>query len=124
LTYLAALGYKLPMLSKELVAASTKPLVLAILAEGESYGYELIRRIRELSDNRIQWSEGMLYPFLHWMEAEGLIQSAWKESDTGRRRKYYRISRKGGKELYIERGQWLSVHETLTGLWKTTSPST
>ena len=112
------------MLSKELVAASTKPLVLAILAEGESYGYELIRRIRELSDHRIQWSEGMLYPFLHWMEAEGLIQSAWKESDTGRRRKYYRISRKGGKELNFEREQWLSVHETLTRLWKTTSPST
>jgi PadR family transcriptional regulator, regulatory protein PadR len=112
------------MLSKELVAASTKPLVLAILAEGESYGYELIRRIRELSADRIQWSEGMLYPFLHWMEAEGLIESAWKESDTGRRRKYYRISRKGGKELKLEREQWLSVHQTLTRLWKTTSPST
>jgi DNA-binding PadR family transcriptional regulator len=112
------------MLSKELVAASTKPLVLAILAEGESYGYALIRRIRELSADRIQWSEGMLYPFLHWMEAEGLIESAWKESDTGRRRKYYRISRKGGKELKVEREQWLSVHETLTRLWKTRSPST
>jgi PadR family transcriptional regulator, regulatory protein PadR len=124
LTYLAALGYKLPMLSKELVAASTKPLVLAILAEGESYGYALIRRIRELSADRIQWSEGMLYPFLHWMEAEGLIESTWKESDTGRRRKYYRISRKGGKELKVEREQWLSVHETLTRLWKKTSPST
>jgi hypothetical protein len=49
------------MLSKELVAASTKPLVLAILAQGESYGYELIRRVRELSGDRIQWSEGMLY---------------------------------------------------------------
>jgi PadR family transcriptional regulator, regulatory protein PadR len=112
------------MLSKELVAASTKPLVLAILAEGESYGYALIRRVRELSADRIQWSEGMLYPFLHWMEAEGLIESAWKQSDTGRRRKYYRISRKGGKELEIERERWLSVHETLTKLWKTRLHST
>jgi PadR family transcriptional regulator, regulatory protein PadR len=106
------------MLSKELVAASTKPLVLAILAEGESYGYELIRRVRELSDDRIRWSEGMLYPFLHWMEAEGLIESSWKESDTGRRRRYYRISRKGGKQLELEREQWLGVHETLKRLWK------
>jgi DNA-binding PadR family transcriptional regulator len=112
------------VLSKELVAASTKPLVLAILAEGESYGYELIRRVRELSGDRIQWSEGMLYPFLHWMEAEGLIESSWKEADTGRRRKYYRISRKGGKELKIEREHWLSVHETLTRLWKTKLHST
>lgn len=106
------------MLSKELVAASTKPLVLAILAEGESYGYELIRRVRELSDDRIRWSEGMLYPFLHWMEAEGLIESSWRESDTGRRRRYYRISRKGGKQLELEREQWLGVHETLKRLWK------
>jgi PadR family transcriptional regulator, regulatory protein PadR len=124
LTYIAVLGYRSSMLSKELVAASTKPLVLAILAEGESYGYALIRRVRELSDDRIQWSEGMLYPFLHWMEAEGLIESAWKQSDTGRRRKYYRISRKGGKELEIERERWLSVHETLTKLWKTRLHST
>lgn len=124
MTYLALLGYITSMLSKELVAASTKPLVLAILKEGESYGYELIRRVRELSGDRIQWSEGMLYPFLHWMEAEGLIESAWKESDTGRRRKYYRISRKGGKELEIEREQWLSVYETLTRLWRTRPHST
>jgi len=107
------------MLSKELTAASTKPLLLAILSDGESYGYELIQKIKELSKEKITWSEGMLYPFLHWMEKEGLIESEWKKSDTGRRRKYYRISRKGGKELKLEREQWLSVHDTLTRLWKT-----
>lgn len=107
------------MLSKELTAASTKPLVLAILSEGESYGYELIQKIKELSKEKISWSEGMLYPFLHWMEKEGLIESEWKKAETGRHRKYYRISRKGGKELKLEREQWLSVHDTLTRLWKT-----
>ena len=56
------------MLSKELVAASTVPLVLSILEEGESYGYALIQRVRELSDGQIAWTEGMLYPVLHWME--------------------------------------------------------
>jgi PadR family transcriptional regulator len=106
------------MLSKELVAASTKPLVLAILAEGESYGYELIQRTKELSGERITWSEGMLYPFLHWMEDEGLIESEWKSAETGRRRKYYRLSRKGGKEMKLEHEQWMAVHETLTKLWK------
>lgn len=108
------------MLSKELTAASTKPLVLAILSDGENYGYELIQQIKELSKEKITWSEGMLYPFLHWMEKEGLIDSEWKKAESGRRRKYYRISRKGGKELKLEREQWLSVHDTLTRLWKTT----
>ena len=59
--------YSAAMLSKELVAASTVPLVLSILGEGESYGYALIQRVRELSGGGIEWTEGMLYPVLHWM---------------------------------------------------------
>jgi DNA-binding PadR family transcriptional regulator len=106
------------MLPKELIAASTKPLVLAILARRESYGYELIQQIKELSTQQIQWSEGMLYPFLHWMEKEGLIESEWRVVETGRRRKYYRISKKGGKELKVERERWYIIHGTLEKLWK------
>jgi DNA-binding PadR family transcriptional regulator len=107
------------LISKELVAASTQPLVLAILAEGESYGYELIQRVKELSGGKIQWSEGMLYPFLHWMDDEGLIESEWKKSESGRSRKYYRLSRKGNQALEVDRDHWLTVHNTLTKLWKT-----
>ena len=107
------------MLSKELVAASTVPLVLSVLTEGENYGYALIQRVRELSGGRIEWTEGMLYPVLHWMEREGLIESAWRVSDTGRKRKYYRLSKEGRKELQKEKEQWLSVHKTLTKVWKT-----
>ena len=107
------------MMSKELVAASTVPLVLSVLAGGESYGYELIRRVSELSDGRISWTEGMLYPVLHWMEDEGLVESEWKEAETGRKRKYYRLRREGRKALQAERQQWLTVHTTLTKLWKT-----
>jgi PadR family transcriptional regulator, regulatory protein PadR len=107
------------MISRELIAASTKPLVLALLAEGESYGYALIQRVNEVSGSRIQWTEGMLYPFLHWMEGEGLIQSEWKKADSGRQRKYYRLSREGKKALHTEKEQWLAVHNTLASLWKT-----
>ncbi len=107
------------MLSKELVAASTVPLVLSVLAEGENYGYALIQRVRELSDGRIEWTEGMLYPVLHWMEKQGLIQSEWREGDTGRKRKYYRLCSGGRTALKTEREQWLTVHTTLTTLWKT-----
>jgi len=107
------------MLSKELVAASTVPLVLSVLTEGENYGYALIQRVRELSAGRIEWTEGMLYPVLHWMEKENLIESEWREADTGRKRKYYRLRKEGRKELQKEKEQWLSVHETLTNIWKT-----
>ena len=107
------------MLSKELVAASTVPLVLSVLAQGENYGYALIQRVRELSEERIEWTEGMLYPVLHWMEAQKLIESKWRNSDSGRKRKYYRLRDKGHKALDSEKQQWMSVHETLTRLWKT-----
>ena len=107
------------MLSRELVAASTVPLVLSILQEGETYGYALIQRVRELSGGRIEWTEGMLYPVLHWMEEAGQIKSEWRESETGRRRNYYRLCREGREALEGEREQWLTVHQTLTKLWKT-----
>ena len=110
--------YKTAMLTKDLVAASSKPLVLSILADGESYGYEIIQKVRELSGGHIEWSDGMLYPVLHRLERDGLIDSEWKESDTGRERKYYFLSSDGRKVLKTERQQWLTVHNTLGKLWK------
>ena len=107
------------MLSKELVAASTVPLVLSVLTEGQNYGYALIQRVRELSEGRIEWTEGMLYPVLHWMEKEELIESEWRQGDSGRRRKYYRLRKEGRKALKGEREKWLTVHATLTKLWNT-----
>jgi PadR family transcriptional regulator PadR len=107
------------MLSKELVAASTIPLVLSVLTEGEIYGYALIQRVREISNGKIEWTEGMLYPVLHWMEEEELIESEWREAETGRKRKYYRLRKEGRKALQKEQEQWMTVHETLTKLWKT-----
>lgn len=112
------------MLTKELIAASTVPLVLSVLTRGESYGYELIQQVRELSGGRIEWTEGMLYPVLHWMEDEGLIESEWREAETGRKRKYYRLCKEGRKALQEEKQQWMSVHKTLTKLWNTYPSST
>ena len=107
------------MLSKELVAASTVPLVLSLLGQGESYGYALIQRVRDLSGGKIEWTEGMLYPVLHWMEREKMIESEWRTAETGRKRRYYRIRREGRKALKEEQTQWITVHTTLAELWKT-----
>lgn len=107
------------MLSKELVAASTVPLVLSALTEGENYGYALIQRVRELSGGKIEWTEGMLYPVLHWMEQEAMIEAEWRAAETGRKRKYYRLRQEGHKALRREREQWQTVNQTLGRLWKT-----
>jgi PadR family transcriptional regulator PadR len=79
------------MVSKGLMAASTKPLILSILKEGKSYGYLIIQRVKELSGGSVEWSDGMLYPVLHRLENEGFIVSEWIITREGRKRKYYSI---------------------------------
>lgn len=106
------------MITKELVAASAEPLILSLLAKGESYGYAIIQEIKKLSDNQIEWTDGMLYPVLHRMEDKDLIESRWAESETGRKRKYYSLKQNGRKVLQKQREQWLTVHGTLTKLWE------
>ena len=78
--------YSISMISKDLVAASARPLILSLLAKGESYGYALIQEVKERSDGKLNWTDGMLYPVLHRMEHRGLIKSRWAESETGRKR--------------------------------------
>jgi DNA-binding PadR family transcriptional regulator len=105
------------MIEKELVAASTEPLILSLLSRGESYGYELIQEVKRLSGDKIKWTDGMLYPVLHRLEDEDLIVSEWRESETGRERKYYRLTRDGHRALKKEKEQWLAAHNTLAQLW-------
>ena len=104
-------------IGKDLVAASATPLVLAILAEGESYGYAIIKRVAELSRGQLQWTDGMLYPVLHRLERHGLVAATWGASDSGRRRRYYRITREGSAQLALQRQQWQAVDDTLRGIW-------
>lgn len=104
-------------LSKDLVAASATPLVLGILAESDSYGYAIIKRVAELSGGQLQWTDGMLYPVLHRLERQGLIASKWVASDIGRQRKYYRITKDGRAQLAEERRRWQAVDDTLRQVW-------
>ena len=104
-------------LDKELVAASSAPLVLSILAEGDSYGYAIIQRVRELSGGKIEWTDGMLYPVLHRLEAQGLIAAKWRQSETGRKRRYYTLQRQGKSAIKEQQQQWLAVHQALSAAW-------
>ena len=114
--------YSGSMIGKDLVAASSRPLLLSILSEGESYGYAIIQRVKELSEDQLQWTDGMLYPILHRLERQGLVRSQWKTSESGRRRKYYRLVSEGKASLAEERRQWEAVHATLNKLWKEPKP--
>jgi len=105
------------MISKALIAASTKPMILSILLGGENYGYEIIQSVKRISGGKLDWSDGMLYPVLHRLEKDDLIVSQWKVSEEGRRRKYYCITEAGRLELQADMKQWMSVHEALSKLW-------
>lgn len=99
-------------IEKDLVAAAATPLVLAILAESESYGYAILKRVRELSDGELQWTDGMLYPLLHRLHRLGYVTTEWRTPLGGRRRKYYSISDDGLAALAEHQRQWVAVART------------
>ena len=106
------------LIYKELVAASSRPMVLSILAGGDQYGYEIIKRVKRLSGGDLAWSPGMLYPLLHRLERDGLIAGYWELTDEGRRRKYYRLTARGRRQMATDRDSWRAVHGALEISWR------
>ena len=108
-------------INKDLVAAAATPLILAILAEGDSYGYAILKRVSELSGGQLQWTDGMLYPVLHRLERQGHIKGKWGASDTGRKRRYYHLTPRGQAQLAEQRQQWQMVDSALRSIWPATA---
>ena len=100
------------------MAASTRPMILAILSGGEDYGYSIIQKVRGISDGHLEWTDGMLYPVLQRMEMDGHIKSVWKISDGKRPRRYYTLTADGCSELKKELTGWRHVWKALTLLSK------
>ncbi len=109
-------------IEKDLVAASATPLVLAILAEGESYGYAILKRVRELSGGELQWTDGMLYPLLHRLHRLGYVTNGWRTPPEGRRRTYYAITQEGLAALAEHKRQWVTVTRALGDAWGRADP--
>src|SRR5512132_2683481 len=105
-------------INKDLMAASSTPIVLAILAEHDSYGYAILQRVKELSGGHLEWTDGMLYPVLHRLERLGHVEARWEVDESGRRRKYDRITSQGRAQLLEERMQWQAVDAALRGIWR------
>jgi PadR family transcriptional regulator, regulatory protein PadR len=105
-------------INKDLVAASATPLVLAILAKGESYGYAILKRVRELSGGELEWTDGMLYPLLHRLQRLGYVTTEWRTPPEGRRRRYYSLTHDGRAALEEQRRQWVTVSRALGDVWR------
>ena len=103
-------------ISKDLVAASATPLILSILSHGDSYGYDIIQKVHELSEGEIQWADGMLYPILHRLEKKGLVEYYWGKAENGRKRKYYRLHKSGSEEPNEQRQNWHNLYTLLQKL--------
>jgi PadR family transcriptional regulator len=104
-------------IDKDLVAAAATPLVLALLAEGESYGYAILKRVRALSQGELEWTDGMLYPLLHRLRRLGYVTTEWRTSPEGRRRKYYMVTDEGRAALADQQRQWATVTRALNDVW-------
>ena len=105
------------MFSKRLLTAALEPLMLSLLADGPKYGYQIIKRARRISGDQISWSNSQLYPLLHRLEANGLVDVYWKPSDSGPDRKYYELTAKGYKALEVRKAEWMSMHRIMAQLW-------
>ena len=106
------------MFSKRLLAASLEPLMLSLLADGPKYGYEIIQCARRLSNDQIHWPNSKLYPLLHRLECDGLVEAFWQPSDSGPDRKYYRLTPKGQKALAATKKEWQSMNAIFAQLWE------
>lgn len=104
-------------ISKELMGASAIPIILSILQKGDNYGYEIMQQLKQLSDGKIIWKEGSLYPVLKKLEQSGMIESYWNTSDFDRPRKYYRLLNAGISVLEKQQNDWTMMNSILTKLW-------
>lgn len=100
-------------MNKELLKGSTSLLILGLLNKEEMYGYQMIKSIEITSDGIFSFKEGTLYPILHALENEGIIESYWKESEANRKRKYYSITKEGKKYLKTKEKEWSLFSKTV-----------
>jgi PadR family transcriptional regulator len=105
------------VIDKEFVAATSAPITLSILNQADSYGYEIIQTVNELTGGELEWTEAMLYPVLHRLEKREFVRSYWLSAANGRKRKYYALTRLGRNVLKDKKRQWDVVANALKTLW-------
>ncbi|GAB3926269.1 PadR family transcriptional regulator [Mucilaginibacter myungsuensis] len=104
-------------ISKDLIAATSTPIILAVLNQGESYGYQIIQKVKEASNGHLQFSDGTLYPILRKLEDKGFIVSEWRIAENEKRRRYYNITEQGRDHFKNEQTSWNIMHQLIIQLW-------
>ena len=104
-------------ISKELVGASASMIILSVLKQGDSYGYEIVQKVKVLTNGEIRWQEASIYPVLKKLEGQGMIKSRWEVADGERPRKYYTILGEGVNQLDLDRHEWDLVQTVFGKLW-------
>jgi len=104
------------MLDTQLLKGTLPLLVLSLLSRGDLYGYQLIKEMERLSNGVFQFGEGSLYPVLHSLERDGLLQPDWREADSGRKRKYYRLTAAGREQLGRRETEWRTLAEAVAAI--------
>jgi PadR family transcriptional regulator PadR len=100
----------------DLVRSTAEPIVLRLVSERPMYGYEIIKVVNERTGGAFEWKEGTLYPCLHRLEGAGLVRSEWQTAPSGRRRKYYGITRKGEAVLSEKAAEWRAFSLAVNGI--------
>lgn len=112
-------GGEFMKINKELLKGSTTVLILSILNRKDMYGYEMIKEIDLRSKGIFSFKEGTLYPILHTLENANYIEAYWDDSNSGRKRKYYKITDSGKKILFEKESEWKLFSETVNNvLWE------
>ncbi len=93
---------------------SAELAILSLLESEKLHGYEIAKRIEQLTDGALTFDMASLYPLLYRMERDGFVRADWGEGPSGRRRRYYSLTREGRKQLVPLREQWRSLFEALT----------
>lgn len=93
-------------IDKELLKGSTTMLILKLLDTGDMYGYQMTKELENRSDNTFTLKEGTLYPILHLLESNQMIEAYWEDTESARKRKYYRITKAGKKLLQEKEKEW------------------
>ncbi len=104
--------------SSELLKGATKNLILSVLSEREMYGYEIVKTIREKSDDLLTLGEGSVYPALHELEKRQYLKSYWMEQEGVPDRKYYTITKKGKKAHQDAMKEWSLFQGAVNKVYK------
>ena len=104
-------------ISKELMGAFAIPIILSVLQGGDSYGYEIVQRVKKLTDGGITWKEASIYPVLKKLENNGMIKSYWKMQAGERPRRYYTLLADGKKQLEQNIQEWDLIQTVFSTLW-------